>query len=480
MKQIKNFVTGINLAAGLVLLNVFLSFYPFWKIDLTENKIHSLSEASRVMAKNLEDVIQIKVYISGQLPTQVKPVATSLKTIVDEFARLNPAKIKVTYVDPLTDKKAEQEAIGSGIQPLQFSSVKADKFEVSSGYLGLMMMFGSEKEVLPVASDVGNLEYFLVSGIKRLISDNKEEVAVVNNLTQDQGQISYLAQYLTRDYAVTEMKTEQEDWPDEAKLVLWIGNSGKKADNQEKMNEWLAGRAVLAFVDGAVVDGTNMSGTKSELIDLEEYLKNNGLTINRNLVLDESSTIANFRSDQGAFISQYPYWIEVRPENISKVIPAVSGLSGLMLPWASSIETGQGVEKLFESSQNSWIDQAMTDLSPVAIKKADSYSGGQVLAAINKDSKVALVASSKMVVDDFVLNKQENLILALNLVDYLMQDETLLKVRSKSIVIYPLAKLSQTQKGLVRYGNVFLPIIITAATAIAVTKLRQKKQANEN
>src|SRR4030043_1166083 len=173
-------VTGINLIAAIVLVNVILNFYPFWRIDLTRAKIHSLSPATVKITKNLNDLVNIKVFLTQDLPPAVRPVMSDLKTVLEEIARLNQSKIKVTYLDPNKDQGAATEARNYGIQALQFSSVKSDKFEVQTGYFGLALVYGEKSEVLPVASDVGNLEYFLMSAIKRLSSDKIPAVALAD------------------------------------------------------------------------------------------------------------------------------------------------------------------------------------------------------------------------------------------------------------------------------------------------------------
>lgn len=480
MKQIKSVATGINLIIGLILINLFLGFYPFLRIDLTKNKIHSLSSASKEMVKNLDDVVQIKVYISQELPPEVKSLADGLNTIVDELSRLNASKIRVSKIDPLEDKKLEQEAVKMGIQPLQFSTVKDDKFEVSNGYLGLALIYGDEKAVLPVASDIGNLEYFLVSNIKRLTNPETKKVALVDNVSTDQSKINYLTKYLGQDYQIVDLGLDKEELNQEAEGLVWLGNNkALEPEKEEKVEQWLEGKSLLALVDGVEVDGTTMNGNLVDKVNLSDYLANSGIKIDKKLALDKSSTIANFRSEQGAFISQYPYWIEITPENFNKEIPAVSGLSGLMLPWVSPIELGDGAETLFTSSKNSWTDKTASDLSPLKVAKADSFEANLVLGAINKDKRVAVVADSDFISDDFVANKQNNLILALNLVDYLMADESLLQVRSKSIASYPLVTLDKNKKMMVRYGNLVLPIIITGLAILLVSKIRQKKQNYE-
>ncbi|MGI5841477.1 MAG: GldG family protein, partial [Patescibacteria group bacterium] len=200
MKKFTSYITNVNIIIVVVLLNVLLSFYPFLKFDLTRGRVHSLSSSTEEYIKTLDDIINIKVFLTEDLPPEAKPTAENLKTILEEFSRLNRSNLRIAYLDPNQNEEAAEEASKLGIQPLQFSSLKSDKFEIQKGYFGLAMIYGDKKQVLPVAGDVGNLEYFLVSGFRKLTEEKVTVVAMAESTEEEGSEVNYLRQFLMRDY----------------------------------------------------------------------------------------------------------------------------------------------------------------------------------------------------------------------------------------------------------------------------------------
>ncbi len=58
----------LGLTLVLVMLVSLLAEVKFFRIDLTAEKKHTLSQPSRQMLGQLEDVIYVKVYLDGELP----------------------------------------------------------------------------------------------------------------------------------------------------------------------------------------------------------------------------------------------------------------------------------------------------------------------------------------------------------------------------------------------------------------------------
>lgn len=462
---------------GVILLNILVSFYPLVKLDLSRGKVHSLSETTTNYIRNLDDVVNIKVFLTEDLPAEAQPTADSLKTILEEFGRLNRSKLRVSYFDPNSDKQAEAEAERLGIQPIQFSSLKSDKFEVQQGYFGLAIMYGDKQQTLPVAGDVGNLEYFLLSGIRKLVSDNIGVIAIAEGVEEEETEVNYLRQYLIADYKLIAADLDSKDGlPDEADILVITGREGDIGEEMSKEIEgWIGeGKGLIVFMDTVKVDNS-MQGKVGPETRVEKILSNYGISVERKLLLDESSAIANFQTQSGAFLTQYPYWVQIRPENMNRDIPALSGISSITLPWVSPIKLSSGAVPLFGSSDQSTVDDKMTDLTPKAKENWGETGTKYDLAAINTDGvKVAVVADADFIKDNFLINNQQNLLLALNLVDYFSQDQTLLAIRSKNISNSPLAQIGESEKQLVKVVNTVLPILFLAITGVLVNLKRKK------
>jgi ABC-type uncharacterized transport system involved in gliding motility auxiliary subunit len=476
-KKLISLATGVNFILIIIAVNIFGGYYPFWKIDISQGKVHSLSTVTKQSLKDLDDILSIKLFITDDLPAEAKPTADNLKTIIKEFQRANRSKVKVEYLDPTKDSKAEEEAINLGIQPLQFSSIKSDKFEVSQGYLGLTIEYGGKQEVVPVAGDVNNIEYILMSSILRL--DNKEEakIAIANNNSNQEG-AALLDQFLERSYVVEKVNLN-EDFKiasDAASLVI-VGDPNKLDDKAAtKIENWInSGRGLIAFTGKVDVDQQMMPKKRAEG-GLNEVFKKFGINVEPKLVADQSSAVANFRTSNGAFLSQYKYWPLVRPENVDHTMPITSGISSLLLPWSSPIKVSGNARPIVSSSQYAVLDESLTDISPKAEINTDKEGEKYCLAAVNTDKvKLAVVGNSQFVDDQFIYNNQQNLGFALNLIDYFSSNSKLLEIRSKNIVSSPLLPVNDKVKIFIRVINLALPIVLVAILAVGYTIFRKRK-----
>lgn len=479
IRKILPYATGINLVIGLVLLNLATSYFPFWRLDLSRGKVHSLNQATVKIIKQIDDIVSIKLYATEDLPPEAKPTADNLKTILKEMARVNPGKIKIEYLDPSKEEKVKEEALGLGIQPLQFSSVKSDKFEISQGYLGLVLGFGGKQEVVPVAGDVDNMEYILMSSLARLRRDKAIKIVLAETSQEEDGP-GLLKRLLGKEYQLEEIKLE-EDFKiasDAASLVI-LGYPKIAEKGVEKIDQWIkAGKGLVVFASPIRVD-SSMTAIKNEETGLGELLKKYGITIEQKLVTDQSSAIANFRTQNGAFLSQYPYWVQVRPENIDYSMPVTSGISNLLLPWVSPVGANGEAKNWLWSSQMVRTTSDFSDLAPDMVKRIDGKSERVGLAAINmKGVKLAVVGNSDFVNDQFVYNSQQNLGLALNLIDYLSANSELLSIRSKNLTANPLRQIDDKTKSLIKTINLAAPMIMLGI--IWVINQVNRRRKNEN
>lgn len=475
-KKFLSLITGVNLIVIIVIINVLLALFPIGRIDLSKDRVHSLSPASKKIVTEVNDIVNIKVFLTTDLPSEVKPVSENLKIIVQEIANLNKNKIRVSFLDPSKNEDVKEEAEKLGIQPLQFSSLKSDKFEIQTGYFGLALMYGDKKEVLPVAGDVGNLEYLLVSAIKKLTSSKESVVALA---IENTAAYQYLEKFLEQNYKVSIAAIDGDTkLPEEAESLIIVGRS-KKIDDKgiTKIKEWVKnGKGLIVFLDKVIVN-QNMAAKKIEDTGLEAVLKEYGMEIESKLLADENATIASFRTSSGTFMTQYPYWPLIRAENINGQLPVTSGINSLSFAWVSPIKLSGGAKSLADTSKNSFIDDSFTNLVPVSNKQFDKETAGQhTVAAINTEGiKVATIADSDFIADEFVVNSQQNMSLALNLVDYFSSDASLLEIRSKNLTSKPLMTISDRGRMAIKAVGVMAPIVILLVSGAVIVFLRVRK-----
>ncbi|MDI6792558.1 MAG: Gldg family protein [bacterium] len=78
-------ITSILLVLGIIILINLLSIGYFSRLDLTEGKIYTLSDASRKVVGELKDRLTIKAFFSENLPDPYSSTARYLKDQLDEY-----------------------------------------------------------------------------------------------------------------------------------------------------------------------------------------------------------------------------------------------------------------------------------------------------------------------------------------------------------------------------------------------------------
>ncbi len=89
----------LGLTLVLVVLVSLLAEVKFFRIDLTAEKKHTLSQPSRQMLRQLEDVIYVKVYLDGELPVEFVNFRKSIRELLDEFQAYGGEKIQYEFIN---------------------------------------------------------------------------------------------------------------------------------------------------------------------------------------------------------------------------------------------------------------------------------------------------------------------------------------------------------------------------------------------
>jgi len=91
----------IQLGITLVLVVVvgLLAEIKFFRIDLTTEKKHTLSQPSRSMLRQLEDVVYVKIYLDGELPAEFVNFRKSIRELMDEFRAYGGEKFQYEFIN---------------------------------------------------------------------------------------------------------------------------------------------------------------------------------------------------------------------------------------------------------------------------------------------------------------------------------------------------------------------------------------------
>lgn len=91
----------VQLVVTLVLLVALslLSGMKFFRIDLTTEKRYTLSDATRSLLRDLDEVVFVKIYLDGDLPAPFVNFQKSVRELMDDFRAYGGDKFQYTFIN---------------------------------------------------------------------------------------------------------------------------------------------------------------------------------------------------------------------------------------------------------------------------------------------------------------------------------------------------------------------------------------------
>lgn len=501
----RSYKMGVSLFIGIAILTNVVGGRIPGRIDLTQGRIYTLSEATRSALKQLPDVVNVNLYASSQLPAQLQPSLRDTKDMLRDYQRFSKGNLQVSYKDPSGNPEVAQAAASDGVREVQFNVIGQEEFQVKKGFLGLAINYAGKKEVIPYIQNTSDLEYQLTSYIKKLTSEDKKQVVFLSGHGEKnpETEYRYLNQELEKQFEVTSKALSTTTPLSATSTTLVIAGPTQKIDEQTKTaikNFLDNGGSILLFIDGMAVNPQFMTAAPNAE-NFSDFLKEYGVEVKQDMVYDlRSNENVNFGGGGGGFgyVLPYPFWL--RAGAASQSSPVTAKIGSMVLPWASSIqiddaklkEKGFTAAKLFATTKFAGSKADSVTLNPDQ-EFSQTGLGEKIMAAsiesVNasangKKARVIAVGSSNFLSDEFVQNSPENLAFGIQAISWLSQEESLAGIQLKQKAERRLQFENSTQVQMVKYGNMALAIILPLAYGsfrlIRRRNLRRLNYSNAN
>ena len=177
--EFKRLRVGTAVVAALVIALNLLGSHVRGRLDLTAGNLYTLADGSRELLADLDDLVQIKLFASNELPPELQLQLRDVRDLLADMRRASNGNLVVTDVDPDDDEDAAAEASEFGIFPVEFNVLRDDQFEIRRGYYGLAIVYADEQEVMPIIVRTDDLEFRIASAIYRMTNETKAGVAFV-------------------------------------------------------------------------------------------------------------------------------------------------------------------------------------------------------------------------------------------------------------------------------------------------------------
>lgn len=445
---------------GALALN--LTIY-YARIDLTKEKVFTLTEVSKTIFDQLEDQVQITYYVSEKLE-KYSTVPENIRDVLEEYKAYAKGNMQLRFIDP--DKSGLAPQVESlGILPRQMEIVERNEKSYTNIYSGLVIQYLDQFETLPFVVSTDTLEYQITRLIRQMASPEDYSIAVLvgdttRSLEEDySGALGQLREL----YQVEEIKVGDAVDPETDVLVVF-GNRDIRQEDLLPLEDYIvSGGNVLFCLEGVSIDMMrNLTAEAQRDSPLLNMVSHYGVTVEPSLVLDRYAK--DFRVPRQIFgqmawqiMGPYPHWITILPTKVDKTNPITSRLMGLDLLWPSPLrlEKRESLESsvLISSSDKAWLmkDQFTTDpqlgefLLRGASEETESYPLGVLITGRfprTLGSGTALGLEARVIVlgdADFASNiiqysdSYYNLLFLENTVEWLAQDDDLLQIKTRSL-----------------------------------------------
>ena len=567
-------ITQLVLSLAIVVVAAFLLSYFFFKLDLTEEKRHSLTPATKEMLANLNDQLFIRCYLHGEFPAEFKRLENTIKERFDEFRDYSNGQIDYEFIDPY--ESGDQKIINETFKALDekglsFSNISFNEKGAQSSKLiwpaAIVEYQGREypiqflKTESPVATDrmvntsVNNLEYELANGLRKITRKDKPAIAVLTGHREIAG--INLADFifgLRENYDVEPVRIDSQinAFSDKAEAMTLrtnryaalvvagpdstIGDKDRFVIDQFIMN----GGKVLWMLDALKINMDSLRSAETTMAvsnenGVYEMLFEYGVRLNRSLVIDFQG--APIILDNGPMGNQRAYTDRTNyyaPLILSSANthPITANLDPIKLEFAGSLdsvnassdviktpllkssplskelrapvrvdlqllafgqeyfENGATPERTMAMVMEGKFPSAFRDQTPDAIKKDPNIA----FRDKSLTTKMIVIADGDMAYNDVDMRSGKPMPIALgydpqfrrvlfdnkeflmNCMNYLLDDQALISVRSRTIELRKLAEDKiQTSAGLIKAINTAVPIVVIFLLGVVQYVWRKKR-----
>lgn len=417
--QGKHFALALGVGA-LLFLGVNALSAPLLRstrVDLTENKLYTLSSGTRALLGKLEEPIRLRLYFSKGLVTEnplLIDYARRVEDMLRSYASAANGKVELSIIDPVPFSEDEDQAVSYGIQGAPVN-MAGDMFYF--GLIGTNQV--DEEQVIPVLdpSKEAQLEYQLTELIDRLAHPKLPVIGLISSFPltggsemgprgqPQQTQPWPILSVLERRFELRTLDgATLTAIPEEVTTLLMIHPKGLSPEAQYAIDQWcLRGGKVVAFVDPYAWQDPELQNAQGAAAfevqtasQVDELLKAWGIEMRAGVVAGDRALAQSVRDRNGVPV-RFPPLIQLGPEIISRndlVTQSVNKLV-MLVPGALAVRTdkpeGVVIETLLETTETGGTIDTTRLLpmpDPVAINESFASGAAKIPLAVRISGKI--------------------------------------------------------------------------------------------
>ncbi len=360
--------TGVVIAAALSMAIIILvnTTLTSWRLDLTENKLFTLSEGTVNIIRSPVEPITLDFYVSRKAMTEIPQLvsyANRVHDLLDEYAAESNGKLRLNVIEPESFSEEEDRAVASGLQGIPVNATG------DLGYFGLAGTNSTDGvETIPFFQydREQKLEYDLTKLIYNLANPDKRVIGILSSLpvfTPMPGSQPWTVSQLVSEFFEVRMLDSALEINKDLDLLLIIHPKSLSELTQFAIDQYLLGGGkAMIFVDPLAEgdrpqpDPENPYEIPVTSSNLETLFNAWGIQVSSSEIAADmqSAMRVQIRTNRGVEETNYLPWMKLGPANFNQDDFVTSELNIIAFGSAGIISKKDGatvtVTPLFETS----------------------------------------------------------------------------------------------------------------------------------
>ena len=311
-------VLEVLIVIALIIVVNIIGNAKFARLDLTEDKLHSLSDKTIDFLENeIDQVINIEIYLDGEFPAFIQKLKNSIKEKIEEFQAYAGKKVKFRFINPNEDKELakelKQQLAQLGLYPSFILSKEEGSEEFTEIWAGAKILYGEKQQAIQflpggnflvspahVNTAVNQLEYNFVKAFWQLTNQSRDNIAFLRGHGELTNKEAWSIQYeLKQFYNVDTVQIIDSTGNENIKSLdkfqaLVIAKPTKPFNEREKyvIDQYvMKGGKVFWLIDNLDVPEDSLAisevvHTFQYDLNIDDMLFKYGARVNKNLVAD--------------------------------------------------------------------------------------------------------------------------------------------------------------------------------------------------
>ena len=340
------------------------------RIDLTENRLFTLSEGTRSILANLDEPVTLRFYLSQRELERVPGIggyADRVGALLNEYKRLSGGKLTVRVIDPEPFSEEEDRAVGYGLRGVPLD---LDEGVFYFGLAGTNSV--DDEEVIPffTAEREQFLEYDVTKLVHNLTNPKQKIVGLLSSLPIEGqgppmqaamggmgGQPWMVVEQIRQLFELRSLHPKLDEIPGDIDVLMLVHPQTLPPEALYAIDQYvLRGGRVVAFVDpysesqrDAMPGGMGMmQPVGAGRSEIDELLTAWGVTLGEDVVGDLDLAL-KVRMDQGGRVLtfDYPVWMNVTPHTFDHEDIVTGNLGNLGFGTPGYLEAAEGATTTF-------------------------------------------------------------------------------------------------------------------------------------